>query len=207
MVYDIEKQVKLSHEYMKILAKLEVIRNYEEKSKEIPDDDKIRVLRNFSTQWEILKNLNWLCGCFLKDDEWDKQKLEDMKDKKKKSIEKYYEDRKKDHGEDLILGMLFITCKKQTDVRAIDTRWGGDLDFMGNRCRIKCFDNTGDDSNKPDFEIAKIAPEPSDIRWENLGVEFSVRVCLFFAFWIGFFILLWGISFPFLIYVKQAQQE
>jgi hypothetical protein len=93
---------------------------------------------------------------------------------------------------------VFLTCQKQEDARAIDGFWGGTLlNRLWNKLLIRCKRRTYDIATKK-FNgkpiQACIAPEPSDIFWENLGVPYKQRMVKLLTTWLVTILVL-AISF------------
>lgn len=107
--------------------------------------------------------------------------------------------------EELQLGQAFVTFKRQTDARAVAMNWG--RSGLNRYVRWLCgwfFTQTGE------FQggslSANVAPEPSDILWENLNVSLPYRVYRRTLTWTLMLLVVIG-SFFLSLLIKSKQQD
>ena len=106
---------------------------------------------------------------------------------------------------ELQLGQAFVTFKRQTDARAVAMNWS--RSGLNRYIRWLCswfYPQTGE------FQggslSANLAPEPSDILWENLSIPLPYRVCRRTVTWTLMLLVVIG-SFFLSLLIKSKQQD
>lgn len=111
----------------------------------------------------------------------------------------------KDGIKNLQIGQAFITFKRQTDARAVAMNWNrsGLSIFFHWLCRC-CFSRPVHFQNS--YFFARLAPEPSDILWENLNVSWVFR---FYRRILTWFVMIFTIiaSFAICMLLKDLQKR
>ena len=104
------------------------------------------------------------------------------------------------------VGQAFVTFNKQTDARKVSKIWGKtNIQLFCNFITRKiCFRDT--DPVLDSYFIARLAPEPSDIIWENLSVNWYYRQYRRCLTWILTLSLIAG-NFYGMIWLKKLQKS
>jgi len=103
------------------------------------------------------------------------------------------------------VGQAFVTFRRQTDARKVSKLWGKtNLQLF---CRYLAHNLCGSQSQDfvDSYFIARLAPEPSDILWENLGVGWRYRQFRRAVTWVVSLSLIGG-NFYAMIRLKELQR-
>jgi hypothetical protein len=105
----------------------------------------------------------------------------------------------------LQIGQAFMTFKRQTDARAVAMNWSrsGLSIFFQWLCRC-CFSHPVHFQNS--YFFARLAPEPSDILWENLNVSWVFRFYRRIMTWVVMILTVVG-SFCICLLLKDLQKR
>ena len=147
------------------------------------------------------------CCCCKKDME-SKEELQKELVEVNEKIKKFDQETEAGVGRDLLVKQAFVTFETQADARAVEDRFG--KDFITHFWQI-LFNYFGCGKIKQSYFFkgrsitAQIAPEPTDIYWENLGVRAKKRAKYISTTYCITLVAL-GVSFG-IIYGRTALQK
>ena len=141
--------------------------------------EKIKLIKDYTEEHNGEKPQVKFCCCFKKDME-EVEELEKQLVEFNEKIKKFDEETQVGVGRDLLVKQAFVTFNTQADARAVEDRFGKDIirrtwDIIFNAV-FGCFKKKHQYFFKGHPITASIAPEPSDIFWENLGYPFKKRI-------------------------------